>query len=494
MPDLESAALGTSQKAFAGYPAPFVFDAPGGKKIEHVIWGDYIGLTGNEQADFVEVRARGTTGWMKKTDVQQERLLEVNFVDVGQGDGCFVVTPDDKYLLIDAGEHDNMARFLTWRFNPSRRDDFGVEFDAAIITHSDADHYDGFRALLEAGNFHFKTVFHNGLVERSGDKRLGATEKLNGVTYQTEVIANLQELRAIIDDPAKVGRLHYPNLLKSAVNGGHADDVRMLSSSDGFVPGYEDDKELTIEVLAPVPENINNRVLLRRLGDDGITKNGHSVTLRFRYKDIDVLLGGDLNSAAQRYLLRSYTGQDPKNATDAQRDAMIQAAQQIFAAHAAKSCHHGSADFVDAFLGAVNAIVTVVSSGDNEPFAHPRPDALGALGKWGRGARPLIFSTELARSPNENVKRPQALRQQLDGLFWEYVAADTDLERERIKTEMDEQLSRIERSIGVYGLINLRSDGKRLLMAQKLERPSPSGTKWDVHRFEFENGELEYVP
>jgi hypothetical protein len=30
-------------------------------------------------------------------------------------------------------------------------------------------------------------------------------------------------------------------------------------------------------------------------------------------------------------------------------------------------------------------------------------------------------------------------------------------------------------------------------MAQKLERPAPSGSKWDVHRLEFVDGELEYV-
>ena len=127
MPDLETTALGTPQKAFAGYAAPFVFDAPDGDKVEHTIWGDYVGLTGVEDGDWVQVRARGTDGWMRRSEIQAERLLEVNFVDVGQGDGSFIVTPDDD-LLVDAGLDDNMLRFLSWRFNlrfhPGWRIDF----------------------------------------------------------------------------------------------------------------------------------------------------------------------------------------------------------------------------------------------------------------------------------------------------------------------------------------------------------------------------------
>jgi beta-lactamase superfamily II metal-dependent hydrolase len=67
----------------------------------------------------------------------------------------------------------------------------------------------------------------------------------------------------------------------------------------------------------------------------------------------------------------------------------------------AKACHHGSADFTNAFLQSLNSAATIISSGDEEPHAHPRPDAVGALGKFGRGNRPLIFSTEIARSTRD---------------------------------------------------------------------------------------------
>ncbi|HEY7661377.1 MAG TPA: MBL fold metallo-hydrolase [Actinomycetota bacterium] len=501
IPDLETAELGTSDKVFAGYSAPFVYDAPDGKKIEQTIWGDFVGLLGDPDGDWVEVRARGANGWMRCAELQAERFLDVNFVDVGQGDGCFIVTPADRFLLVDAGLDDNMLRYLSWRFNLRAHPWWTIEFDAAVLTHPDADHYRGFTNLVESGRFHFGALYHNGLVDRAG-AGLGEVHEIDGVRYQTDVVEDLDDLRRVLDDPEAIGKAWYPNLLKTVVDGAHATDVAMLSAGS-FVPGYEEDEPLSIQVLSPVPERVEvptgadgteERTVLRRLGDDGVTKNGHSVTLRLRYRDVSVLLTGDLNGASQRYLLEHYTGFDPRSVDDDdEREQMIASARAVFGSDAAKSCHHGSADFLDEFLGGIDALVTVVSSGDDEPFAHPRPDALGAFGKWGRGTRPLIFSTELARSPNENVKEPASLRREIEELESELLAAATEAERDEVRERIGERLGTLERSIAVYGLINLRTDGHRIVMAQKLERPSPSGVKWDVHRFEPKDGVLQYV-
>ncbi len=58
---------------------------------------------------------------MKRSDLQDERLLEVNFVDIGQGDGTFIVTPDDRFMLIDAGESDNTPTRRCGRCLATRR-------------------------------------------------------------------------------------------------------------------------------------------------------------------------------------------------------------------------------------------------------------------------------------------------------------------------------------------------------------------------------------
>ena len=79
-----------------------------------------------------------TTGWMRKGDLQPSQLLEINFVDIGQGDGAFLVTPDDCFDLIDAGEGDNMQRFLSWRFNLRSQPDRVITIRKAIISHQSA--------------------------------------------------------------------------------------------------------------------------------------------------------------------------------------------------------------------------------------------------------------------------------------------------------------------------------------------------------------------
>lgn len=49
----------------------------------------------------------------------------------------------------------------------------------------------------------------------------------------------------------------------------------------------------------------------------------------------------------------------------------------------------------------------------------------------------------------------------------------------------------------MFGMINLRTDGERAVIAQKLEeRQSGTGEEWDIHRFERREpgGPLQYQP
>ena len=478
--------------AFAGYPAPFILDGPDGKKVEHLIWGDYVEVLEGRDGDWVEVRSRGENGWLLSSQLQEERLLEVNFVDVGQGDGCFIVTPEDERILVDAGEGDNLVRFLSWRFNLRRNPGRVLDFRLAVITHPDSDHYKGFEPLLESSQFSFQQLFHNGIVERRG-QGLGPKEKVDGRTYLAEVIPDQTALDRIIGNPDLVGQSWYPNLLKTAAESGRVGEIRSLSADDRFVPGFGEDGPLSIQVLGPVTEEFEGRRLLRTFaGDDGMTKNGHSVLLLLRLGRVRILLGGDLNRPAEEFLLEQATGLDPRPSAEEDRERLVTAARETFGADVAKACHHGSADFTDIFVDGVHALATVVSSGDAEPFAHPRPDTLGALGKWGRGDRPLILSTELARSVEENIKAPQALRDEIQSLYRQRAEAEDELQVQTIDRKIHEALDRIERSIAVYGLINLRTDGERVLLAQKLETPAADGRKWDVHRLEpGEDGRLQ---
>lgn len=477
------------QIGFAAYPSVFVYEKPGGKKLKHLIWGDYVKLLGPVQNGWLPARARGKTGWMKEGDLQDQRLLEVNFVNIGQGDGCLIVTPDDKFLLIDAGESDNMYRFLSWRFNLRNENVPRVEFDAAIITHPDLDHYKGFTPLFQNEKFHFRAVYHNGIVERDGGQTtLGPKETIGGTEYLTDVIPDLAALGAILDDRARTGKKLYPNMLKTARDSGRVGDIRALSTASQFVPGYAGPQGLALRVLGPATESAGGGTgLLRWFGDPGKTKNGHSVVIRAEYGQVRILLGGDLNVPSEEYLLAHHTGlsgDDP--------EALVTAARRTFEADVAKACHHGSADFTTRYLRAVNAIATVISSGDDEPYCHPRPDALGTLGKWGRGERPLIFSTELARSARDTIRNPDLLRAKYRELLGKRDEEANPEKRAKLDENISALLDTLERSISVYGMINVRTDGTKVLIGQRLEAKRQD-TEWDLHCLEPVDGALQYI-
>ncbi|HEU4619852.1 MAG TPA: hypothetical protein VFV10_17570, partial [Gammaproteobacteria bacterium] len=105
----------------------------------------WVRIDGDAEDGSVPVHVRGTDGWMLEQDLQEERVLEIVFTDVGQGDGALVVTPEDKHMVVDAGVGDNMYRFLRWRYAGFKTH---WTFAAAVMTHPDQDHYRGFGKLF----------------------------------------------------------------------------------------------------------------------------------------------------------------------------------------------------------------------------------------------------------------------------------------------------------------------------------------------------------
>ena len=143
------------------------------KKVKQLLWGDWVRVTGpDKKKGWVKVKNGKKTYLMREKDLQDERVLEIIFLDVGQGDGCILTEPgshdDPRIIVVDAGVGSNMNGFLKWRFR-----DFPEtgSIHAAIITHSDKDHYNGFASVFRNTNLRIKNVYHSGLVENSAHNR-----------------------------------------------------------------------------------------------------------------------------------------------------------------------------------------------------------------------------------------------------------------------------------------------------------------------------------
>ncbi|MGA1822368.1 MAG: ComEC/Rec2 family competence protein [Thermoplasmatota archaeon] len=483
---------------FATYPEVMMYDKVGGKKIQQLIWGDYIAIkepvkkkTDEEGEEWVYVRSRRTNGWVKTEQTLQDRLLEVNFVDVGQGDGCFIVTPDDELIIIDAGEEDHMYRFLKWRFSDFKK---GKKFQSIVISHGDKDHYYGFNKLFEDQYFDVETIYHNGIVDRVTNDELGKTKLYRDERYLKELMDDPQDMKNLVDDPNKVGRKLYPMTIRNGLS--KTNDIKMLCQEKKHLGNYTNPNKLEIKVLGPYVERDRNKKMIMKVhGDTGETKNGNSIILKLIINKISILLGGDLNSESEKYLIHKYTNLDPTPDSIPELNKLLGAARKTFECDFAKACHHGSADFTETFLQCVNPVATIVSSGDDEPYCHPRPDALGAIGKYSRGVRPLIYSTELARSTKENVKQVSMIRQTIEKLEEKKRKETDETKKAAIEKKIGKEWGKLERSIAVYGMIYLRTDGEKAIIAQKLERPRRSSAEWDICEFKIGmSGKLEYIP
>jgi beta-lactamase superfamily II metal-dependent hydrolase len=477
--------------------------------FRQVLWGDYLAVEKEIADGWLKViwapnQPNPPEVYIRKSDTIEKRPLEVIFLDVGQGDGAVVISPetrdDERIMLIDAGEGDNMIRFLNARFKSYR----GFSFEAAVMTHPDQDHYGGFLPIFSNNKIGFKWVYHSGLVERAVS---GSWAKIGGRSPKDPITGKSYLQNLAIDDVviqkefgniSENERRKFPKVMSAAVKNPKIKAFRMLSTEHGdledgrtYVPGFSpaSKRGYTIEVVGPVVEQRNGKPSLRVLGNYGETKNGHSVLLRLKYGTFSILFGGDLNRKAEEFLLAHYAGLNefPKEGSQAYKN-MIADASATFRADVMKVCHHGSADVTDAFLETVTPAAFVISSGDEEGHVHPRPDLLGKLGRFGRGSSPVLLATELQRSTRERE----------DQRLVEKLALDIDTlatnPTERLKNKIVEEIRELGKvNVEEYGAIYVKTDGERLITAFKIESGSPTDT-WFYFEYVFdEKGELVLV-
>jgi beta-lactamase superfamily II metal-dependent hydrolase len=532
-------ALSKSKNYFVAKSEVVLRTGPGTKSAEnHLLLGDWLRWLGETDGEWEKVRCRGDAGWLRREDFGAERALEVNFVDIGQGDGCHVVTPEDEVILIDAGVGSNMNRFLSWRYNlRSRNVKRAPDFDDTekelppflinhvVISHPDNDHYFGFLDVFENLKLKFEKVYHNGIVERpdgTEDPKLKYSDDLGGYTKDTspayvwDIIDSSKKMKDLVAAHPTTRKQFLKTIRAGLANTGNVTFKALSRPSEKLgdpvqMGHFDGSQSIELEVLGPLTERIEyegeKRRCLRKLGSEGVTKNGHSVILKLKYGKLKVMLGGDLNTQSQDFLLQRYTSvtsktsslekklakleakgpnlsaseKNAKAETVAALELIVAEARSIFECDVTKACHHGSSHFLDTFMQGINAVATVISSGDEESHSHPRPDALGAFGKHGRGIRPLIFSTELARSTREFtpvIKFLDEIRK-----FDADLANESDPKKQKkIRAKME---SRRDRNVAVYGMITMRALGDTVVLAQKLEVPRNAGAKWDVYELHF---------
>ena len=237
--------------------------------------------------------------------------LRVTMVDVGQGDAILVQFPGGQSLLVDAGGAG--ARFDTGDriVSPALWASGVRRLDWLAITHADLDHIGGAAAV--ASTFRPREIWEGVPVPREAERRR--------LMQASPVWRELQR-----HDRLRIG-------------------------------------DVTIEVLnPPLPDWERQRV-----------RNEDSLVLRLRYRDVELLLTGDVGAETERVLAADSLHED-------------RAPLRIL-----KVAHHGSrtsssAGFIERFAPQV----ALISAGRANPFGHPAQEVVERLGAI--GAR--VFRTD----------------------------------------------------------------------------------------------------
>lgn len=394
------------------------------RAVNRVLMGTYLKLT-HEDGDYYFAITAGPDGWIHKDDTSDDMGLKVFFLDVGQGDGSLLEIGNSR-ILIDGGPGANMKNYLTaWQYKYLLQANEKVHIDAVYISHFDSDHYSGLIELLENVNFTFGTVYHNGIGKFVGKNRLpkytttlGETRKEGRKVFLKTNFNTLDDLLALQQEGSLQEEFtRFVFALKNARDQGRLQNVQRLRRGDLLPDSHVEGKPFQIQVLGPICTDLDDFPYFK---DESHTVNGHSLVLKVTFGTCTLLFGGDLNTDSEEYLLNAYQDQ-----------------LSVLEVDVAKSCHHGASEFSVPFMAAVKPYATVISSGDNETYSHPRADAIGCAGRYSKGERPLVFSTELARS----------------------------VSKEKI----------------IFGMINLRCDGQSIYMAQMKEANTPADI-WDSYR------------
>jgi len=190
--------------------------------------------------------------WFLVLNQRPGRILETDFLNVGQGDAVLIKTPKGQTVLIDGGPDNKVLEKLSKYFQPLQK-----RIDIIILTHPHADHVTGLIEVLRR--------YGIGLVI------------LSGAEIKTDV---------------------YAEFLKAA----KTNSVQILIAEAGQAIHFDDNLEF--DVLSPA--NSDRKVFNKKsegFGSGGNDVNNSSIVGKLIYNNFSIMFMADATSKIENQLL-----------------------------------------------------------------------------------------------------------------------------------------------------------------------------------------------
>jgi competence protein ComEC len=259
-----------------------------------------------------------------------DKFLRITFMDVGQGDGIVMLTPDKTTFLIDGGSTDE-KKVGKYRIMPYLKQLGIKQIDYAIVTHGDEDHISGVKELMES----MKSVKSYSIKSSEEDTEFG-----NYVTIKNLVLPDLKETDEALFKLQELAEQKDINVI-------------YIKKGDKIQDG-----EVAITCLHPAGDSKGG--------------NSSSTVLSVTFKEFDILLTGDLEGAGEEAVtdeLNNISNQTSENLKETAVDYDV-----------LKVAHHGSKNSTyEEFLQLVKPELSIISCGRGNRYGHPHRELLDRL-------------------------------------------------------------------------------------------------------------------
>ena len=179
---------------------------------------------------------------------QFQQKLKIHFLDVGQGDSCFIITPNHKTILIDGGgSTSNSFDVGKDTVIPYLLDRGYTKINYVFISHFDQDHVGGILPVLE--ELHIGQIF---------------------ISPQAEKSENYETFLELVKQK---------NL-----------KVQEVKAGDKIVI-----EDIIFQILWPIEKQIEENML-----------NNNAMVMKLQYKSFSMLFTGDIEEIAEKKILNLY--------------------------------------------------------------------------------------------------------------------------------------------------------------------------------------------
>ncbi len=296
--------------------------------------------------------------------------LNVHFVDVGQGDACIVELPDNKKLLIDAGDthkenKDKLLSYIEEHINDAEGNDIRY-FDYVILTHPDSDHCGGMGDILS--KYPAKTFYRPNVYSSYAKGDFSDPAK---PTVQASVSAELEKYNS-------KDTLAYYNAIRAGYNpdkvNGIESTVVITDATDGQTDVIEP------EGVEPNDPNYYSLTFYGPTEKSFKDWNDYSPIMILEYHEKRFMLSGDAEKEAEAdFVSLAKEGKGKYEIFD-----------DDFTVDVFKLGHHGSGtssseDFIETMTTAQNRqnVIAVISCGEGNKYKHPHTEVLERLSAMG---------------------------------------------------------------------------------------------------------------